>query len=150
GTALVDYGYSFRLAHHEYHAAGFSQGGTAIWRLGLTTLVASTLSGYPLLVFFTYHSSSLLSGLFQSLLISRELERPDRALLKRLLRYSFWLGKANVIVIFSAHQGTLLLMLLNQSAATGLYGLSLTLSLGFSAIATTYSEYLLVRVRSAE
>src|SRR4029077_5668277 len=147
---LVDYAYSFRLAHHEYRPAAVVQGGTAIWRLSLTTLAVWKFSAYPLVVFFAYHGASLVSGLVHSLVIARVSERPDLVLIKRLLRYSFWLGKANVIVIFSLHQGTLLLMLLNQSAETGIYGLALTLSLGFSAIATSYSEYLQVRVRSVE
>jgi O-antigen/teichoic acid export membrane protein len=150
GTALVDYGYSFRLARHEYRAAAFVQSGTAMWRLGLIALVTTKLSAYPVSMFVAYHGASLFSGVVQSLLISQVLQRPDRALIKRLWRYSFWLGKANIVVIFSLYQGTLLLMLLNQSAAAGLYGLALTLSLGFSAISTTYSEYLLVKVRSAE
>ena len=61
-------------------------------------------------------------------------ERPDCALIKRLLRYFFWLGKANVIVNFSLYQGTFLLMLLKQPAATGLLGLGLTSSLAFFAL----------------
>jgi O-antigen/teichoic acid export membrane protein len=150
GTALVDYGYSFRLERQEYPAAAFAQGGTAIWRVGLTSLAALKFSAYPLAVFAAYHGASLISGMVQSLLIARESERPDRALIKQLLRYSFWLGKANVIVIFSLYQGTFLLMMLNQPEATGLFGLGLTLSLGFFAIASAYSEYLLVRVRLVE
>jgi O-antigen/teichoic acid export membrane protein len=71
-------------------------------------------------------------------------------LIKRLLGYSFWLGKANVIVIFTLYQGTFLLMLLKQTAATGLFGLGLTLSLGFFAIYSAYSEYLAVRIRALE
>jgi O-antigen/teichoic acid export membrane protein len=101
-------------------------------------------------VFAAYHGASLISGLVQSLLLARVTERPDRALIKQLLRYSYWLGKANVIVIFSLYQGTFLLMMLNQPAATGLFGLGLTLSLGFFAISSAYSEYLQVRVRSVE
>jgi len=150
GTSLVDYGYSFRLARHEYPLAALAQGGTAIWRVGLTALAAVQLPAYPLAVFAAYHGASLLSGLFQTLFILRISDRPDRALIKRLLRYSYWLGKANVIVIFTLYQGTFLLMLLKQPAATGLFGLGLTLSLGFFAIYNAYSEYLSVRVRSVE
>jgi O-antigen/teichoic acid export membrane protein len=101
-------------------------------------------------VFVAYHGASLLSGLAQTLLLTRVSQRPDRALIKRLLRYSFWQGKANVIVIFSLYQGTFLLMVLKQPAATGIFGLGLTLSLGFFAIYTAYSEYLLVRIRAVE
>jgi O-antigen/teichoic acid export membrane protein len=150
GTAFVDYGYSFRLARQEYPAAAIAQGGTAIWRVALTSLAALQVSAYPLAVFAAYHGSSLISGLVQSLLIARVIERPDRAVIKQLLRYSFWLGKANVIVIFSLYQGTFLLMMLNQPAATGLFGLGLTLSMGFFAISSAYTEYLQVRVRLVE
>jgi O-antigen/teichoic acid export membrane protein len=151
GTSLVDYGYSFRLARQEYPLATLAQGGTAIWRLGLTILAAVMLSAYPLAVFFAYHGASLLSGLAQTLRIARvSWQLPDRALILRLLRYSFWQGMANVIVIFTLYQGTFLLMVLKQPATTGIFGLGLTLSLGFFAIYTAYSEYLLVRVRSLE
>jgi O-antigen/teichoic acid export membrane protein len=151
GSALVDYGYSFRLARHEYHLAAFAQGGTAMWRLGVTALIAVLLPAYPLAVFFAYHGASLFSGLAQAIpMAHKSWAWPDRALIKRLLRYSFWLGMANVIVILSFYQGTFLLMVLKQPQATGIFGLALTLSLGFFAIYTAYSEYLLVRIRSVE
>ena len=150
GIALVDYGYSFRMARHEYPPAAFAQGGTAVCRLGLTILAALKWPAYPVAVFVAYHGASLISGVVQTLLIARVSERPDRALIKRLLGYSFWLGKANVIVIFTLYQGTFLLMMLKQTAATGVFGLGLTLSLGFFAIYTAYSEYLAVRIRAVE
>lgn len=150
GIALVDYGYSFRMGRHEYPAAALAQGGTAILRFGLTTLAAVKLPANPIAVFAAYHGASLLSGVVQTLLLARLTERPDRALIKRLLGYSYWIGKANVIVIFSLYQGTFLLMMLKQPAETGLFGLSLTLSLGFFAIYQAYSEYLSVRVRAIE
>lgn len=150
GIALVDYGYSFRMGQHEYPAAALAQGGTAILRFGLTTLAAVKLPANPIAVFAAYHGASLLSGVVQTLLLARLTERPDRALIKRLLGYSYWIGKANVIVIFSLYQGTFLLMMLKQPAETGLFGLSLTLSLGFFAIYQAYSEYLSVRVRAIE
>lgn len=150
GTALVDYGYSFRLARHEYTAAAFAQGGTAIWRLGLTVLAAVQQPANPFTIFVAYHGASVISGVLQMILIGRLGGNADRALVKRLLRYSFWLGKANVIVIFSLYQGTFLLMMLNQPAATGLFGLGLTLSLGFFAVYNAYSDYLSVRVLEVE
>ena len=149
GTALVDYGYSFRLARQEYPLAAVAQGGTALSRLGLTTVAAITLVSHPVAAFVAYHGVSLVSGLFQTSLIARaNWQRPDRELIKRLLRYSFWQGKANVIVIFCLYQGTFLLMFLKQPADTGVFGLGLTLSLGFFAIYNAYFEYLLARIRS--
>lgn len=150
GTALVDYGYSFRLARQEYPLGAVAQGGTAIWRVALTVLSAINFPTSPAVVFIAYHGASLVSGLVQTLLILRTSRRPERALIQRLLRYSWWLGKANVVVIFSLYQGTLLLMLLKQPAATGLFGLGLTLSLAFFALYNAYSEYLTVRIRSVE
>ena len=151
GLALVDYGYSFRLARHEYPRAAFIQGGTALWRLGLTATVAVMLPASPIAVFVAYHGSSLLSGLVQALTIGRvNWHVPHKDLLKRLLSYSLWLGKAHVIVIFCLYQGTFLLTFLKQPVATGLFGLALSLSLGFFAIYQAYSEYLSVRVRSVE
>jgi O-antigen/teichoic acid export membrane protein len=150
GTALVDYGYSFRLARQEYPLASLAQGGTALWRLAVTT-IAAVATPYPLVVFFAYHGASLCSGLLQTFLIAgASWSRPDRSLIQRLLRYSFWQGKANVIVIFSLYQGTFLLVLLDQQAATGIFGLALTVSLGFFAIYNAYFEYLLARIRSVE
>lgn len=150
GTSLVDYGYSFRLAHHQYALAALAQGGTAIWRLGLTALVAILLPAYPL-VFIAYHGASLLSGMAQTAVLTKGTRAwPERGLVRRLLRYSLWQGKANVIVIFSLYQGTFLLMLLRQQAATGIFGLALTLSLGFFAIYNAYFEYLLARIGSVE
>ena len=150
GTAFVDYGYSYRLARQEYPLAALAQGGTAVWRLALTTIAAVKLPAFPFAVFVAYHGASLVSGLAQSLLIARVSERPNRGLIKQLLSYSWWLGQANVIVIFSLYQGTFLLMLLKQPAETGVFGLALSLSLGFFAISNAYSEYLSVRVRALE
>jgi len=150
GIALVDYGYSFRMARHEYPPAAFAQGGTAVGRFVLTVLAALKWPANPVAVFVAYHGASLISGVVQTLLIATISQRPDRALIKRLLGYSFWLGKANVIVIFTLYQGSFLLMLLKQTAATGLFGLGLTLSLGFFAIYSAYSEYLAVRIRVLE
>ena len=150
GTALVDYGYSFRLVRHQYPSASLAQGGTAILRLALTMLAAFKLPQYPFAVFVAYHGASLLSGLFQTLFIARAGAWPDLALIKRLVSYSFWLGQANVMVIFSLYQGTFLLMFLNQPAETGQFGLGLTFSLGFFALYNAYSDYLAVRVRSVK
>jgi len=148
GTALVDYGYSFRLAKHQYPQAALAQGGTAILRFGLTGLVA-LLTGAFHFVFIFYHGTSLLSGLLQAAIISKATQwRFDSALVKKLLRYSWWQGQANVIVIFTLYQGTFLLMLLSQEAETGIFGLSLTLSLGFFAVYNAYNEYLLARIQT--
>jgi len=102
-------------------------------------------------VFVAYHGASLFSGLLQTLIIaSASWRRPDRSLLRQLLRYSFWLGKANVLVIFTLYQGTFLLSMFGQPAATALFGLGLTLSLGVFAVNNAYTEYLSVRVRAVE
>jgi len=148
GTSLVDYGYSFRLAEHQYPLAAIAQGGTALLRFGLTSLTALVSGAYQF-VFIFYHLTSLLSGLVQAAFIPRANKRGfDSEQIKKLLRYSWWQGQANVIVIFTLYQGTFLLMLLGQEEETGIFGLSLTLSLGFFAIYNAYNEYLLARVRT--
>jgi len=148
GTSFVDYGYSFRLARHEYAFAAVTQGGTAIWRLALTTLASVILVAHPIAVFVAYHAASFVSGLAQAFLIfARKWQQPGKALTRRLLGYSFWQAKANVTVIFCLYQGTFFLMLLKERGETGIFGLGLTLSLGFFAIYNAYFEYLLTRIR---
>jgi O-antigen/teichoic acid export membrane protein len=151
GTAFVDYGYGFRLANQQYPLAALAQGGTALLRLGITTIAALLLAAHPVAVFLAYHGASLCSGLIQTLIIVRSNWREhDKALRNRLLRYSLWQGKANVVVIFTLYQGTFVLMLLKEQAETGIFGLALTLSLGFFAIYNAYGDYLLARIRSVE
>ena len=150
GTSLVDYGYGYFLAQHRYPLAALSQGGTSLGRLAIV-IGTVTLVAHPVVVFVAYHGASLFSGLLQTLVIaSANWRRPDRSLLRQLLRYSFWLGKANVLVIFTLYQGTFLLSLSEQPAATALFGLGLTLSLGVFAVNNAYTEYLSVTVRSVE
>src|ERR1051325_2437465 len=97
GTSFVDYGYSFRLARHEYAFAAVTQGGTALWRLALTTLASVILVAHPIAVFIAYHAASFVSGLAQAFLIfARKWQQPGKALTRRLLGYSFWQAKANV------------------------------------------------------
>jgi O-antigen/teichoic acid export membrane protein len=151
GTSLVDFGYSLRLARQEYALAALAQGGTAIWRFALTAMTAIFAPVQIFAVFVAYHGASLLSGLAQALVAGRMVHRsPERKLTTQLLSYSFWQGKANLIVIFSLYQGTFLLMLLGQQSATGIFGLALTLSLGFFAVYNAYFEYLISRTRSIE
>ncbi len=151
GTSLVDYGYSFRLARHEYSLSTLAQGGTAVFRLTLTILTAFLLPAQTLLVFAVYHGASLFSGLFQTALLgSGHRIWPERSLIRRLLSYSRWIGKANVVIIFSLYQGTFLLMLWGSPAATGIFGLALTLSLGFFAVYNAFFEYLLARIASID
>ena len=151
GTTFVDYGYGFRLAHQQYPLAALAQGGTALLRLGLTSIAVVSLATHPVAVFMAYHGASLGSGLFQAIIIAgTNWKRPDKSLIQRLLRYSFWLGKANVLVIFTIYQGTFILMFLKEQSETGIFGLALTLSLGFFAIYNAYGDYLLARIRSVE
>ena len=151
GTTFVDYGYGFRLAHQQYPLAALAQGGTAVLRLGLTIIAVVSFAAHPVAVFMAYHGASLCSGLFQAIVIAgTNWVQPGKSLIQRLLRYSLWLGKANVIVIFSLYQGTFILMLVKEQAETGIFGLALTLSLGFFAIYNAYGDYLLARIRSVE
>ncbi len=151
GTSLVDYVYSVRLVRNEYPLAAVAQGGTSIFRLGVTVLANVLLPSSTLIVFITYHGASLLSGMAQTIGLSKVSRPwPDRELIRRLVRYSLWQGKTNVLVIVGLYQGTFLLMLLGQQAATGIFGLGLTLSLGFLAIYNAFFEYLLARIGSVK
>ena len=151
GTALVDYGYGFRLAHQQYPSAALAQGGTALFRLAITSIAVVSLVAHPFGVLLSYHGASLCSGILQTLIIAGLNWRgPGKALKQRLLRYSLWQGKANVLVILTLYQGTFILMLLQEQAETGIFGLALTLSLGFFAIYNAYGDYLLARIRSVE
>lgn len=154
GTALVDYGYSYRLARLQNVAAALAQGGTAVGRLGAATLVAFLVPQYPLAVFFAYAGASLLSGLAQTASIALHGRvRPAGALVARLIRYSAWQGGGDVLVVLSLHQGTFLLMLLGQAAEAGLFGLGLALSLAFGAVNNAFFDTVfprMVKLQSAK
>jgi O-antigen/teichoic acid export membrane protein len=146
GTAFVDYGYGCYLSQLRYKAAGFVQSGTAIGRLVLTVLAVLLFPQHALAISLTYALASLLAGLIQVVwLRQKRTAHRDTTLQGRLLRYSIWQGGASIIVVLSLYQGNFLLMALDQQAATGLFGLGLTLSLGFFAVYNAYNEYLLPR-----
>ena len=146
GTALVDYSYGFHLAHLHYRVASMVQSGTAIVRLGVTFCAVWRFPQSRPVVLLSYMGVSFLSGMAQAVALLRSQGPwPTRPLLSRLVRYSAWQGVTNVVVVFSLYQGTFLLTALGQQAATGLFGLGLTLSLGFFAVYNAFSEYLLPR-----
>ena len=147
GTALVDYNYSYRLSELEYRAASLIQSATGIARLALTTSVVLFFPAYPFLVFFVYPAASLLSGLGLTVsMLGRGWLPPDHTLIRRLLRFSFWLGASNMTIIFNLYQGTFLLILLGKETETGIFGLCLTFSMGFFVLYNAYGEYLLPRM----
>lgn len=146
GTALVDYNYGFYLAQLQYRAAAVVQSGTALVRLVVTVCAVWLLPQYTAAVFLSYTGVSCLSGAVQAAtLLRRRGQWPARELVWRLLRYSWWQCVANVIAVFSLYQGTFLLTALSTQAATGIFGLGLTLSLGFFAVYNAFTEYLLPR-----
>ena len=149
GTSRVDYACSVRLTEHRFPLAALAQGGTAVARLGLTLAAATlVLPSSSNGVFGAYHGVSLFAGVCLTAALGLRGPRPDRAVVRRLLDYSRWHAKSSVVVIFTLSQGTFLLMLLGDRAATGTFGLGLTVSLGFFAIYSAYAEYLRVRIRS--
>jgi O-antigen/teichoic acid export membrane protein len=144
GTALVDYSYGFHLAQLHYRVASMIQSGTALARLGGTFCAVWLFPQKTPLVFLSYMGVTLLSGMVQAAALLRcQGPWPARPLIWRLLRYSSWQCVSNVVIVFSLYQGTFLLPALGQQAATGLFGLGLTLSLGFFAVYNAFSEYLL-------
>jgi O-antigen/teichoic acid export membrane protein len=123
---------------------------TALGRLAITILTVLVWPSRPQLAFVAYAGASLASGLTQAALIrstqgGRE-SRPDGALVRRLLRFSLWKGGTNFIVLLTLYQGTFLLTWLGQESAAGIFGLGLTLSMGFFAVYNAYTDYLLPRI----
>ncbi|MDQ3818991.1 MAG: hypothetical protein M3362_15125 [Acidobacteriota bacterium] len=151
GTALADYGYFYWLARLNYRAAAFVQGGTATARLVLTIAAALIFQKYPLAIFLAYPVASLVYGLAQTVALrSKSGKRTDRVLMRRLLRYSFWQGGADIALLLSMYAGTFILMLAGQPAAAGLFGLGLTLSMGFIVVYQAFGEYLYPRIAHVE
>jgi hypothetical protein len=147
GTALVDYGYGFRLSALEYRAAALVQGGTAIGRVSITLLAAVLLGGEPAAVFLAYAGVSFVSGLAQGAVLWRNAPgRPERLLVSRLVRYSLWVGVANFVVVLSLYQGTFLLLRSGPPGAAGVFGLALTLSLAFFALYNGFHDYIFPRI----
>ena len=146
GTALVDYSYGFHLAQLHYRVASMVQSGTALARLGVTFCAVWLFPHEAPVVFLSYTGASFLSGMVQVVALLRcHRQWPTRALVWRLLRYSAWQCVANVIAVFSLYQGTFLLTAMNKQAAAGIFGLGLTLSMGFFAVYNAFAEYLLPR-----
>ncbi|HKC62976.1 MAG TPA: hypothetical protein VKB86_05035 [Pyrinomonadaceae bacterium] len=150
-TALSDYGYFYWLARLHYRSAAFVQGGTALARLALTIAAALIFQNYPLAVFLAYPLASLIYGVAQTVALkSGNTERTDRALMRRLLRYSFWQGGADIALLLSMYAGTFILMLAGEPTAAGLFGLGLTLSMGFIVVYQAFGEYLYPRIAHVE
>lgn len=147
GSALVDYSYCYRLSELQYRAAGQVQSGTGIGRLLLTGAAILLIPEAPRLVFLVYPAVSLVSGLGLTVALTRKNRlRPDPGLIRRLLRFSLWLGAANVTGILGLYVCTFLLVALGLEAENGIFGLCLTLSMGFFAICNAYGEYISPRM----
>lgn len=145
GLALVDYSYFCRLADLGYRGGAMLQAGPALLRCAATAAVVYT-ANWPPLIFLVYGGVSLLLGLWQVVPL-RTARRPTTHLLaQRILRYSVWPATANVTAAFSLHQGTFLLAFLGLRVETGIFGLALTLSLGFFTLKNAFYEYLLPRM----
>jgi len=147
GTALVDYAYSYRLAKCDYRAAGIIQSGTALVRLAVTAMVSLLAPADPLAAFFSFAGVSLASGMLLNLGFARiPMPSPGTAVIPWLLRYSAPQGAVNVAAAFGVYQGTFLLRSTGQDEASGVFGVSLALSMGFVALCNGFFEYLLSRV----
>jgi O-antigen/teichoic acid export membrane protein len=149
-TALTDYAYCYWLANLNYRAAALVHGGTAVARLALTIATALLFPRHPSLIFVGYPLAGLIYGVLQAAAFKRGKGRPEPALMRRLLRYSSWQGGADIAQLLSMYVGTFILVLLGQPAAAGLFGLSLTLSMGFVVIYQAYGDYLYPRVAQVE
>lgn len=150
GTALVDYSYSIHLARLKYREAASAQGGTAILRLLVIAPIAITWPHQSALIFLLYPLITLICGFAQTWLMRlKRVGFIDSKLIRELVRYSSWQAITNVAAVLSLYQGALVLNIYGQQAATGLFGLALTLSQGFFAVNNAYTEYLLPRASGA-
>jgi O-antigen/teichoic acid export membrane protein len=146
GTALVDFCYRMHLAQLRYRAATTAQSGTALLRLTALAPLALWWPQQTWLLFLLYPIVTLLAGLLQTWLL--KLPRGagfDFPMIGELLRYSGWQAVTNIAAVLSLYQGTFVLNFYGQAAATGLFGLGLSMSQGFFAINNAYTEYLLPR-----
>jgi O-antigen/teichoic acid export membrane protein len=147
GQALVDYVYFYHLSHFAYRKAALVQGGTALARLILTATASLWSPQSPLPVFLSYTGVVFAVGVWLALAIWwRSGATPKSATLRKLLSYSLWQGGVNIAGAFSLHQGTFLLVYLGYTSAAGIFGMGLTMSLGFFAIYTGVSEFVFSRI----
>jgi O-antigen/teichoic acid export membrane protein len=147
GQALVDYVYFYHLSHLDYGKAALVQGGTALTRLVITATASLLVPWSPLAVFFSYTSVVFVAGLWLALAIWwKPGITSGSTIIGRLLRYSLWQGGVNIAGAFSLYQGTFLLTYLGYRSAAGIFGLGLTMSLGFFAIYLGVSEFVFSKI----
>ena len=146
-TSLVDYVYSYHLSHLAYRKAALVQGGTALARLVLTATASFLIPQSPLPVFLSYTGVVFVVGVWLALAIWwRSGAAQESGILRKLLSYSVWQGGVNIAGAFSLHQGTFLLVYLGYKSAAGIFGMGLTMSLGFFAVYMGVSEFVFSRI----
>ncbi len=151
GTAFVDYYYCYRLSEQQYRAAGLVQSGMGITRLILSGAAVLLIPAFPYLVFIVYPGATLIAGLaLIADLAWRHRLRPEKIHVWPLLRFSLWLGAANVAALLSLYLGTFLLLGFGLEAENGILGLCLTLSMGFFAVYNAFGEYVSARIARLE
>ena len=147
GQALVDYVYSYHLSHLAYRKAALVQGGTALARLVLTATASFLIPQSPLPVFLSYTGVVFVVGVWLALAIWwRSGAAQESGILGTLLSYSVWQGGVNIAGAFSLHQGTFLLVYLGYKSAAGIFGMGLTMSLGFFAVYMGVSGFVFSRI----
>ena len=147
GTTLVDYSYAFYLSHLQFRAASMVQSISATGRFILTISVALVYPHRPSMIFLSYAGASLAFGILNLALAMRGVGfRRDHRLMAKMVRYTLWPCSTNIVVILGVYEGTFLITALHQQEASGLFGLALTLSMGFFAVYQAYFEYLLPKV----
>lgn len=146
GSALFDYGYADHLARVEYRRAGLLQITMPIARLLATIAVAlsTPLDSHAPLV--AYALTALGFGAVQVARIgARHGLWPGVARIGGLLRYSLWIGLADVAMILALQQGLFLLGWLGQPSESGVFGFSLTLGMGFFSVYIAFYQMILPR-----
>ncbi len=151
GTALVDYYYCYQLSEQQFRNAGLVQSGTGVARLILSGAAVLLVPSIPFLVFVVYPATSLISGSVLAAGLARRYQfKAKRTSVWPLLRFSLWLGAANVATLTSLYLGTFLLLGFGLEEENGILGLCLALSMGFFAVYNAFGEYVSARIARVE
>ncbi|MFG0317509.1 MAG: lipopolysaccharide biosynthesis protein [Planctomycetota bacterium JB042] len=146
GVALFDYGVASRLARLRYRRAAIVQASMPVVRFAGTLSAVLFFPSRPEIAFGVYAGTALLFGAALSARTAhRTAEWPDGALIRRLLRYSKWLGAADVSMILCINAGLFLLRGLDLDVEAGVFGFAQQVALGYFAVFLAFYQTILPR-----
>ncbi len=151
GVALFDYGVASRLARLRYRRAAIVQASMPVVRFAGTLAAVLFFPSRPEIAFGVYAGTALLFGAALSARTAhRTTEWPDGALVRRLLRYSKWLGAADVSMILCQIIGLFLLRGLERDVEAGVFGFAQQVFLGYFAVFLAFYQTILPRAARLE